>query len=219
MSTTDTSALPLLIGHGPPAGVRTPAGGPDPIPCATHRRPVHELSPPHPQHRPYSGHHTDRAGYRDAIADALHAWPADHGFPDDRPGECRWCGRSDRDVLVLAHESGTDTAHGHPDCAEPSYGPTPSCTGFPDACGADAGAACEPWCPSLAADPEPVDPDDGPQLVTYTQPHPDHGTWSAPPQRFDTRAAAEAYVAAVTVLAGPGACARRVWTIRPADPR
>ncbi|SFO35134.1 hypothetical protein SAMN05216207_104646 [Pseudonocardia ammonioxydans] len=151
---------------------------------------------------------------RDAVRDVLHTGPPDRGFPDDRPGECRWCGVSDGDVLALVHASGHDTAQGHGECAEPGYAPTPACTGFPDACGAGPGEPCrDAACPSLAAEPAPAEV--GPHLVTYTQPHPDHGTWTSPPLRFPTRTDADDYVAAVTLLAGPGAASRRTWSVRP----
>lgn len=93
---------------------------------------------------------------RAAIADALHAAPADRGWPVDRDDECRWCGRRDGALLQLVHGSGTDRAIGHDDCGEAQgYRPVPSCTGLPDSCEAPAGQSCEPGCPSIATDPEP----------------------------------------------------------------
>ncbi|MDN5914600.1 MAG: hypothetical protein L0I76_05750 [Pseudonocardia sp.] len=51
--------------------------------------------------------------------------------------------------------------------------------------------------------------------LSYTEPHPDHGAWTSPPRCLPTQAAAEAIRDAVTVLAGPGARARRTWTVGP----
>lgn len=90
-----------------------------------------------------------------AVHDVLHAGPADTSPRPVHDTECLWCGRTDGDLLLLWHDSGTDRATGHVLCGEPEqYRPIPSCTGLPDSCGAAAGTACQPGCASLASDPE-----------------------------------------------------------------
>lgn len=53
--------------------------------------------------------------------------------------------------------------------------------------------------------------------VTYTEPHADHGTWTAPARCKATRADAETTRDAVNSFAGPDARRRRTWTITPCD--
>ena len=51
----------------------------------------------------------------------------------------------------------------------------------------------------------------------YTEPHPDHGTWTSPPLCHATRTDAEDRIAGVTALAGRGAASRRTWTVGRCD--
>jgi hypothetical protein len=53
--------------------------------------------------------------------------------------------------------------------------------------------------------------------VTYTEPHSIHGMWTSPPSCHATEADAQAYIGALTALAGPDAARRRTWTTTPCD--
>ncbi|GAA1083795.1 hypothetical protein [Pseudonocardia alni] len=94
-------------------------------------------------------------GIRAAIADVLHAAPADRGFPPDRPDECERCGAADGEALAVMLDPATNgTARAHRGCGEAAgWVLAPACTGAPDLCGAGPGELCSPGCPSLAADP------------------------------------------------------------------
>ncbi|ALL79323.1 hypothetical protein AD006_28905 (plasmid) [Pseudonocardia sp. EC080610-09] len=90
-----------------------------------------------------------------AVRNVLYVRPADTDpdrcWPD---GWCELCGTADGQVLTLVHVDDGAPVDAHLECGETRGCILPACAGADDLWGAPAGTACEPWCPSWAADSE-----------------------------------------------------------------